>query len=77
MPFKYVNRFLASEAFARQKKILDFDVSNLPISELWVTLLKTGFFFTELLSNIIFFSQNQSKDIFSTPPPQEYQMDHA
>ena len=32
-----LNLILVSSRFARQKTILDFGVSNMPISEFWVT----------------------------------------
>ena len=55
--YKFDHSFLASEA--SQKKILDFDVSNMSISEFWVRLLETDyFFFTVPLSKIIFFQLN-------------------
>ena len=48
--------FLASEA--SQKKIVDFDVSNMSISEFWVRLLETDCFVTVPLSKIIFHVDN-------------------
>ena len=52
----------------------------MPISEFWLHYWRQIIFFTVPLSNIIFFSQNQSKGIFfekiPSPPP-EYQMDRA
>ena len=73
--FKFVIRFLASEA--SQKKILDFgDADN----EFWLHYWRQIIFFTVPLSNIIFFSQNQSKEFFfrkNSKPPPEYQMDRA
>ena len=61
--------------FWREKKILDFDVSNMPISEFCVRLLETDYFFHSAIEQDYFFSQNQSKEIFfskkipSPPPP--------
>ena len=53
----------------------------MPISEFWLHYWRQIIFFTVPLSNIIFFSQNQSKEIFfekiPSPPPPEYQMDRA
>ena len=58
----------------------------MPISEFWLHyhlhFWRQIIFFTVPLSNIISFSQNQSKEIFfekipSPPPPPEYQMDRA
>ena len=40
-----VNLTLFTCRFSSQKKILDFDVSNMPMSELWVLLLETDYFF--------------------------------
>ena len=52
----------------------------MPISEFWLHYWRQIIFFTVPLSNIIFFSQNQSKEIFfekiPSPSP-EYQMDRA
>ena len=46
----------------------------MPISEFWLHYWRQIIFFTVPLSNIIFFSQNQSKEIFfekiPSPPPQ-------
>ena len=72
--YKFDNSFLASEA--SQKNILDFDVSNMPISEFWVTLLETDYFFTVPLSKIIFSVKIRARKFFSTknqapPPPPE------
>ena len=70
---------MASEA--SQNFFLDFDVSNQPISWVWVTLLETDYFFHCAIEQVYFFSQNQSKEIFfqnsPAPPPPEYQMDRA
>ena len=57
-----MNNNLASEA--SQKKNLDFDVSNQPISEFGLHYRRQIIFFTVPLSKFIFFSQNQSKEIF-------------
>ena len=70
---KFVNNNLASEA--SQKKILDFDFSNQPISQFGLHYCRQIIFFTVPLSKFIFFSQNQSKEIFfqnipGPPPPQ-------
>ena len=54
---------------------LDFDVSNMPISELWVKLLQTDKFFRVPLSKIIFKAKIRARNFFiernpSPPPPQ-------
>ena len=59
---------------------MDFDISNMPICEFWVTIGDRLFFFHSAIEQYYFFSQNQSKEIFSPKnpsPPPEYQMDRA
>ena len=69
--FEFLNCFLTNEA--SQKRMLDFDVSNMPISGCGLHYWREVFF-TVPLSKIVF-SQNQCKDYFSkkkknpTPPP--------
>ena len=55
------------------EKFLDFDISNMPVSEFWV-IIGDRFFFHSAIEQDYFFSQNQSNEIFfkkkpSPPPP--------
>ena len=77
---KFDPSFLASEA--SQKKILDFDVSNMSLSEFWVRLLETDYFFHSAIEQDYFFQPKSEQGIFfskkfQAPPPPEYQMDRA
>ena len=52
---------------------LDFDISNMSVSEFWVTI-GDRLFFSQCHGARLFFSQNQSKEIFfskknPSPPP--------
>ena len=51
---------------------LDYDVSIMWISEFWVRLLETDYFFTEPLSKTIFSAKIRARTFFSkkTSPPQ-------
>ena len=75
--YKFEHSFLASEA--SQKKIFDFDVSNMSISEFWVRLLET--FFHSAIEQDYFFQPKSEQGITfwknSKPLPPEYQMDRA
>ena len=68
-----IEMWYSSGEWSEPEIFLDFDISNIPISEFWVTIGERLFFFTVPLSKIIFFSQNQSKEIFfeknPSPPP--------
>ena len=47
---------------------MDFDFSNMPISEFWVTI--GDYFCHSAIEQDYFFSQNQSKEIFFEKNPQ-------
>ena len=69
--YKFDHSFLASEA--SQKKNLDFDVSNMSISEIWVRLLETDYFFHSAIEQNYFFQPKSEQGNFfrknSKPPP--------
>ena len=59
---------------------MDFDVSNMSISDSWVRLLETDYFLHSAIKQDFFFSQNQGKEFFYEKKKQahpEYQMDRA
>ena len=68
---KFVNNILASEA--SQKKILDFDVSNQPISEFGLHCWRQIIFFHYAIEQDYFLSQIITRNFFrknhSPPPP--------
>ena len=49
---------------ASQKKILDFDVSNMSISEFWVRLLETDYFFHSAIEQDYFFQPKSEQGNF-------------